>query len=362
MTGPTGPAGDAGATPGTASFDLAGYLRARGVDPAVVADAEATGSPALRRLAPSVVLLGAPPTLTPADVWERAGADEALARELWAAMGFAQIPSDAPALTDADVEALAAIHRYLQATGVEAATAVRFTRLLGQTMSRVADALLSIVDEGIHQMDHLPGGETEDLMVIAAEVVNPLIEHELSYLFRRHLYAGALRRLDDHDLFHSDQAVGFADVVQFTRLSGQLPESAISELVEWFETLTSAEIAEHGGRVVKLIGDAVLFEFDDAAAAARCALHLAGHEDADRPHIRVGMAHGEVISRLGDIFGPTVNLASRLVGYARPGTVVVDGAFVGALGDDPAFDIRSLRPRELKGIGPTELFVVRLRG
>lgn len=348
------------------AFDLAAHLRDHlGVDAGVVAVAEAEGPDALRRLAQFVVLLGEPPSLTPPDVWVAAGASEELGWRLWQAMGFAQLPDDAVALTGADVEALAAIRTFLDASGISADTAVRFARLLGQSMSRVADALHSIVDQAVAEMDMLPAGETDDVMVLAAEVVNPLIEQELSYLLRRHLFAGAVRRQAGVDQEQPRLIVGFADVVSFTRLSGRMQEADLGELLETFEATTCNLVTERGGRVIKLIGDAVLFSFDDPRAAAEAALDLVERFGGDQPDLRVGLAHGPVLSRLGDLFGPPVNLASRLVSYARPGTVLVDAGFLDALadaGDDVPFTTRSLRRRDLKGIGPTDIHVLRRAG
>ncbi len=344
-------------------FDLAAHLRdVLGVSPDVVAEAEGEGPTGVRRLAQAVVLLGEPPNLRPPEAWEAAGASEDLGRELWRAMGFAQLPDDAVALTSADVEALAAISSFLDASGISRDTAIRFARLLGQSMSRVADALHAIVDSAVAEMDFLPPGEIDDVMVLAAEVVNPLVEKELSYLLRRHLYAGAIRRMAGVDLEQPEVAVGFADVVSYTRLSGQLSEGDLAELLETFEATTADMITESGGRVIKLIGDAVLFVFDDARAAADLALRLVDSFGGEQPDLRIGLTHGPVLSRLGDLFGPPVNLASRLVSYARPGTVLVDQRFVDHLGDAHGLAFRSLRPRDLKGIGTTPLYVLRRAG
>ena len=346
-------------------FDLAAHLRdSLGVDPELVAAAEADGPEEVRRLAQTVVLLGEPPSLRPPDAWERTGASEELGRRLWRAMGFAELPDDAVALTSADVDALAAIHDFLETSGISPETVIRFARLLGQSMSRVADALHSIVDQAVAEMEDLPPGEIDDIMVLAAENVNPVIERELSYLLRRHLYAGAIRRIAGVDLEQPELTVGFADVVSYTRLSGRLPESDLAELLETFEATTADMITDSGGRVIKLIGDAVLFVFDhDPATAADLALRLVESFGEGQPELRVGLAHGTALSRLGDLFGPTVNLASRLVSFARPGTVVVDQAFVDVLGAAGVEEVtaRSLRPRELKGFGTTALYVLRRR-
>lgn len=341
-----------------ADIDLGAYLVARGVDADEVAIARDDGPAALRRLGYATFLLGGAPHLTASDVWAAAGADEELGRSLWRAMGFANLPDDAVALSSVDVDALADINGFLQATDGSAEIAVRFTRLLGQTMGRVAEALVSIIDDGVGALGLQPG-DPDDVAVLAADVINPMIERELIYLLRRHLFAVATRRLADPGEHRDDSVVGFADVVQFTRLSGQLPEGELAELLEVFEAETADAIADHGGRVVKLIGDAVMFEMDDDYQAACLALDLVEGFGGDRPELRVGLAHGPTISRQGDLFGPVVNLASRLVGFARPGTVLVDEPLASHLVDHPDLKLRSLRTRELKGLGEISAYVLR---
>lgn len=349
--------------------DLAAYLRGRGVDPDVVAAAEAEGPAALRRLGYAQSFLGGPPTLRSVDVWERAGAPEDLARRLWRAMGFADLPDDLEALTDADVVALREINDYLALSDGGPEIAVRFTRLMGQAMGRVADALTTLVDDAVEDLgtgstddltDGPTGDLTDDLAVVAAGAVIPLIEHELVYLLRRHLYAASVRRLAAPDDDSPEVTVGFADVVQFTRLSGQMAEGDLAELLEAFEAETTDIIAQHGARVVKLIGDAVMFVIDDPVAAASLALALVERFGTDdRPDLRVGLAHGPTISRQGDLFGPTVNLASRLVAFARPGTVLTHGGLADHLADLETVTLRPIKPRTLKGIGETRMFAVR---
>lgn len=316
------------------------------------------------RLAWTVALLGHPPEFTPVEVWQRAGADEAFARDLWRAMGFASLPDDEVALTAADVDALRDISSYLALRGVGPDVAIRFTRLLGQTMGRVADTLAGLVEDSVDE--HMDEWREEGIAdraeagMVAATSVLPMIERQLTYLFRRHLHAAAMRRVIP-ETGHEDQVIGFADVVQFTRLSGQMNESDLAELLEVFEAETADVITAHGGRVVKLIGDAVMFSVNDDVAAADLALTLVENFGRGRPDLRVGLGHGPVLARQGDLFGPTVNLASRLVGYARPGTVLIDGSLAEHLADHDRFEIRSLGQRELKGIGRTAIHVLRRR-
>ena len=97
--------------------------------------------------------------------------------------------------------------------------------------------------------------------------------------------------------------------------------------MEYFEDEMTRTVVDHGGRVIKTIGDEILFVADDPRAAAEVALLVTerGADEDDRfPQVRAGIAYGDVVSRLGDVFGPTVNIASRLTSVARPGTVLVD--------------------------------------
>ena len=105
--------------------------------------------------------------------------------------------------------------------------------------------------------------------------------------------------------------------------------------------------------MIKNIGDEVLFVADDVARAAEAALIMTARgsdADDDFPEVRAGVAYGEVVARLGDVFGPTVNIASRLTSIARPGTVLVDdGAHERLSSEDPPFTFRKLRRTSVKG-------------
>ncbi|GDY76620.1 hypothetical protein SAV31267_061050 [Streptomyces avermitilis] len=116
-------------------------------------------------------------------------------------------------------------------------------------------------------------------------------------------------------------AVGFADLVGFTRLTRRMEEEELGELVEAFETTAADLVAAHGGRLIKTLGDEVLYAADDAGVAAEIALRLIETmaNDETMPELRVGIAFGTVTTRMGDVFGTTVNLASRLTSIA-PGT------------------------------------------
>jgi adenylate cyclase len=127
-----------------------------------------------------------------------------------------------------------------------------------------------------------------------------------------------------------------------------------------FESLTRDVIAEYGGRVVKTIGDEVMFLTANPVAGADLALRLveAHAEDDILPPVRVGLDSGPVLLRDGDAFGPTVNRASRIVDLAKAGTVVVPSGVRDVLDAEPGFRVRPLGVRRLKDIGRTWLWAV----
>lgn len=127
----------------------------------------------------------------------------------------------------------------------------------------------------------------------------------------------------------AELAVGFADLCGFTRLSRRLSSHGLDRLLDRFDALTETTVGEGNARIVKLIGDEVMFATPDADAAASIAVNLATRaaDDDVLPGLRVGVSFGQVLVRRGDCFGTTVNLASRIVATARCGTALVDDTF-----------------------------------
>jgi adenylate cyclase len=140
-------------------------------------------------------------------------------------------------------------------------------------------------------------------------------------------------------------------MVGYTRLTRQIDEDELSRVLDAFELLATETIAEHHGRVVKMIGDEVLFVADSAVDAAEIALALTERTSADEsiPAVRAGMASGRILSRFGDVYGSVVNLAARLTSVARPGTILVDRELATELAEEPAYELRQRRPVTVRG-------------
>jgi adenylate cyclase len=158
--------------------------------------------------------------------------------------------------------------------------------------------------------------------------------------------------------------VGFADLVGFTALSQQVDAHELAAIVDRFESTAYDIVSALGGRVVKMIGDEVMFSVDGAGVGVEISLSLAEayHDDEALSDVRVGLACGPALEREGDLFGPTVNLASRIVSIAYAGSVVVSGDVHDLLADHPGLRWKSLRTRYLKDIGRVQLYAVRREG
>lgn len=287
------------------------------------------------------LILGAERRYTPFQAARSAGVSMELASRFWRAMGFADI-GQARALTEADVLALRRLAGLVEAGLLSEAMAVQVARSTGQTTARLAEWQIDSFLEGLTEPPE-PGMTRTEVTYPLMELLLPELEEFLVYVWRRQLAAATgrvVQAADDEEMVDRRLAVGFADLVGFTRLTRRMEEEELGELVEAFETTSADLVAAHGGRLVKTLGDEVLYAADDAGVAAEIALRLietmAG--DETMPELRVGIAFGTVTTRMGDVFGTTVNLASRLTSIAPRDAVLVDGAFAEELtrtGDAP---------------------------
>ena len=293
----------------------------------------------LRRL--EGLLLGGPRTLTLRDVAERAGIDIEEARLFWHALGMPTSEPDAVAYTEQDAAVVARTAHARQEFEVRDETAVSLVRSVGHTTDRLVLWQTEALVQHLSERFSLDDASARLLLLDRLGDVLPVLELQLVHAWRRHLAAQAARieqelmgrhREPDSDELPLARAVGFADIVKFTSRTASLGSHDLADFVQAFETRARDVVTAAGGRVVKTIGDAVLFVADDPRAGAEVALGLAeafGLESASP--VRVGLVWGRVLSRFGDVFGPAVSLAARLTSAAAPGTVLLDPATAAAL-------------------------------
>lgn len=312
-------------------------------------------------------ILGAARRLRARDVAVRAGVSTFSARRFWRALGLPVVDADQVAFTEADVDALRLVSTLVREGVLDEPTALALTRAIGRSVDRLASWQVQLLGESYADSAEAAGdsGETSAQTVAGAaqqvSALSPTIadafEPLIAYAWRRHL-ASATRRFvtetaPDTSVPMLRRSVCFADLVSFTRLVRRLPERELSGVVQRFETLTSDLITGAGGRVIKTVGDEVLFVAWPPRVAAEISLQIADTigNDPMLPDVRVGIATGEVLARLGDVFGTTVNLASRMTALAQPGHVVCDSVTAEALSGDTQVSCTPLRRRAVKGLG-----------
>lgn len=298
------------------------------------------------------------------EVARLAGVPAEEVRHLWRAMGFADVADGERFFTGADVAALTQLRRLLDAELLDRDVVAQLARTAGRSMSRVAEAQVAALrDDAERANPPATGGELALEMVSRADRLVPVVEGLLTYSWRRHLAAALGRTLYRPGAEDGDGralTVGFADLVGFTSLSQRLEIRELAATVDRFENAAYAVAAAHGGRVVKVIGDEVMFVADDPVAGGHIALEIPVRcEEEGLPKVRVGLAWGPALAWEGDYLGPTVNLASRLAALADPGTVLVSEAVCDELADDPAFHVQAVRARRMKGLGRVPSFVLR---
>ena len=285
----------------------------------------------------------------------KAGVSPELALRLWTAMGFTQTP-DEVTFTDDDVRAVRFVGDLIRSGSMEEDAIVQLARTMASSVARVADAQVEVAVDRARRFG-------KDEIALVDQTVVDQTPWLLGYMWRRHAEV-ALRRAYETGDDASLRAVGFADLVGFTQMSQTLPEEELSHVIDRFVLLANDVVVIGGGRVIKTIGDEVMFDAPDARSALEISLTLAERyrDDAELSDVRVGIAAGDVLAHDGDLFGPPVNLAARIVAVARPGSVVIPESIHAVVADDPGYRFRTLRPRLLKGIGRVSLYRVRRAG
>ncbi|WP_067865624.1 adenylate/guanylate cyclase domain-containing protein [Nocardia shimofusensis] len=298
-------------------------------------------------------------------VAEHSGVAPAVSRRLWTALGFPANDDSAVDYTEGDVEAVRKFRSMSVVGGADLRSQAAAARTIGQGMARLAEWQADLVLAEIYTRMAAEGDSPENVRRIAEETMTALADL-LSYTWRRHLAAALNRSFDGavtplNEDSTRELAVGFADMVGYTRLTRHLHPDELSTLLEAFESTTTAAITEHGGWVIKNVGDEVMFAAETVSAAAHIALDIQESTMlvGSTPELRVAVAYGPVLQRFGDLYGTVVNIAARLTGVARPGTVLVDDGAEEKLRDDPAFKVRQLRSVRLRGFNRLRPHLIR---
>jgi TolB-like protein/class 3 adenylate cyclase/Flp pilus assembly protein TadD len=163
-------------------------------------------------------------------------------------------------------------------------------------------------------------------------------------------------------------AILAADVVGYSRLMEQDEAGTFTALKARRQNVLVPLVAQHNGRVVKVMGDGVLVEFVSAVEAVQCAVELqkgfaeANRNQAQTSHIllRIGINLGDVIVEGSDLYGDGVNVAARLEGLAEPGGIFVSGSVYEQVKRKLSSSFDELGPQVVKNIDePLQVYRVR---
>jgi adenylate cyclase len=294
-----------------------------------------------------------------------AGMEPERLERIWRAAGLPNVGADVPYFSDGDIEILRAFAFGSDLFGEE--SVLRFTRVIGTSLSRIAEAALTMAVANLSGPMELAGVDDETFEVattraaaaldLVPSVMQTLFPHHVEVATRRHTLSrpvGALRTVN--------LAVAFLDLVGFTERSGSLSTEDLATAVADFETLAGGVIAGYeDARLVKMIGDEVMYVSTDAVLAAGIALEL---RDAVAGHpvlagLRGGIVFGEVLAQDGDYYGPEVNLAARIVANAAPGEILASESVAEALASSPELVARAAGTRVVRGFErPVAVFAV----
>lgn len=252
------------------------------------------------------------------------------------------MPGGEAGFNDGDVELLTAFadgRRLLTVDGM-----LQLCRVMAASMARIAEAAVAsflvrveqpLTASGVGEATHARARvQSAELLVGLPDMFRLLFQRPVELAVER---TRAAREPDTYDRFRL--AVCFLDLVGYTAWSVSQRGDDLAAAVGDFERLANDRIATGHARVVKFIGDAVMFVAPDAAAAATIALDLcaAVHEHPVLTKLCAAIATGDLLGRDGDYYGPTVNLAARALKAAPPGGLVSDAPIEGfatvALGD-----------------------------
>jgi adenylate cyclase len=318
-------------------------------------------------------LLGSERGLRRREAARRGGLSLLSARKVWRALGFPNLTDDDVWFTEQDSEALRVLSTMVLEEKVTEEAALSLVRSIGQMTDRmVVWQVEALVEDMVVHEGMTDAAARRQLLHLLPDLIDA-VERLLVYSWRRQMNAAVQRlamRVERPDgststdgaseeggsILPLARGVGFADLVSYTSLSRQMNERTLANLVQRFEHRCAEVIAVGGGRLIKTIGDEVMFLAESPQGGAQISLALARaiRDDPELPQARVAFVWGRVLPRLGDIYGPTVNLASRLVALTDPGSVLVDASTAAVLAGDDRFILIPQATRNVRGFGDVQ--------
>jgi len=305
-------------------------------------------------------------TRTAREIEEETGLAAATLVRIRRQHGLPEASPDDRVFSDEDVDAARSMKLFLDA-GFGEERIDEITRVLGESMARLSATITAAFAETFLE----PGASEEEVatrFAALAEQLTPAFGPILVAGFKDHLRDSVQRgmlglaELEAGDIAGTQEmAVCFADLVGFTRLGGQVEVRELGTVAGRLASL-AASLTAAPVRLVKTIGDAAMFVSPDPAPLVGVALDLIdAFAQEELPSLRAGIAVGPALIRSGDYYGNSVNMASRVTGVARPGSVLCTREVRDAARE--AYAWSAAGRYKLKGVsGPTVLYRARQYG
>jgi adenylate cyclase len=300
---------------------------------------------------------------TAREVQEQTGLPAILLIRFRRLLGLSEVGEDDRVFGDEDIEAARATKLFLDA-GLSDRYIADTTRVLGESMARLAATTTAAFVDTFLQPGDTEQDVAERFSSLAERLLPPtrpiLVAAYLAHL-REWVSRGMLSRADlaaGTTPGTAELAVCFADLVGFTRLGSEVELQELGTVAGTLAAL-AADVTEAPVRLVKTIGDAAMLVSPEVPPLVETALaFVEAVEEADLPALRAGVAFGPALVRSGDYYGHSVNLASRVTGIARPGSVLCTAEVHEAA--EEGFDWSFAGRHRLKGIGePVPLYRAR---
>lgn len=260
-----------------------------------------------------------------------------------------------------DEEALTTLKQLLEA-GIPWEAVIEGCRVLGDSIRRMADTEVKLFHAHVHERllkEGVPNEEVVRTVRAASEAALPLTDQIIQILHRAHL----LRASVEDALVHlegdeparvpgaMEASILFVDLALFTSLAQTHGDDVALEVVERFDDMVRGLALEYSGSIIKQIGDEFMLAFSDPADAVRFAAALddSASREENFPALRMAINHGPVVFRLGDYFGNTVNVASRIASMAESGEILVTEPVAHAA-EKAGIDVESVGVRVARGV------------
>jgi adenylate cyclase len=259
----------------------------------------------------------------------------ALMQALEGALGLS--PPDSHERPRAGDRNLLALVKVLQAAGARQSSLLGMVRVYADSLRRVAKAEAELYEREVEQPLRDSGRSEQELLDYGAQLSDVVIASleravlDIYRLQREHVWVEhriahaevALERAGLHESTQRPPAICFVDLTGYTRITEERGDEVAAQLATTLTSLVEDISRRQGGRPIRWLGDGGMFHFKEPAAAVLSGLEMVERAPAvGLPPMHIGVHTGPVIFQDGDVYGKTVNLASRIAAYAAAGQVL----------------------------------------